>query len=505
MERHRHSKGFVLTNRKIKGGNAIVEKANMNSIPTYDIWDKQHFELKTASLDGKKYGKADEQEKNENFSKLMKLDDDHVYYNIVMTNTSTTDPKLATFNEVRTEAIVKVPEDYHLSVIRFTIPTESIPLLVPSIQPGPPPYGPNANFRLTNYSFTLQYMSDDLSTVEDPVQVYVQFFPQNLNATAPKRWDNIGVVQNVNFYSIYAYQHFIDTWNLALSQAFDGLSTAAQTSGIAAPYFIFDPVTQLISLIVPTTYVQPNDTTVPHLHISANTLMGTFLESFQLFYNDTATMGRNYIFNISNNGNNYYNKNFGPLDLVITSGSTAITSTGGYLLPSMAGATLEGNGIVTNTIISSVTNATTGVISSNATASGTYRFNVYDPYYLRISQQSVNLSAFNSIRSIVMTTGEVPIKSEYTPVLSNNATSNFLPILTDFEPQLPESGLDRGLLSYLPTAEYRLVDLKGKNELKRFDLQLFWQDKLLNRYPIYIFPQQSADVKILFRKKSVVK
>lgn len=277
-------KGFSLTrSKKIYGGNAIIEKAMKNSMATYDIWDRMKFDAANdTKLSTSKKEESDEQ-KNQNFSRLMKLDDDHVYYNIVITNTSTTDPILANFQEFRTEAIIKNPEDYHLSVIRFTIPTASIPLLIPSIQPGPSPYGSNPNKNVTNYSFTLSYFPDDGSKDPEDIVQEVIFESQDLDSPDPTRWDTVGVSQNVNYYSIYSYQQFIDMWNGALDNAFSSLSSPAQAYAQAPPKFIYDPSTQLISLITPSTYAPPQDDSVSYVHIYCNTLLATFMEA--LFVN----------------------------------------------------------------------------------------------------------------------------------------------------------------------------------------------------------------------------
>ncbi len=450
---------------------------------------------------------TEKEEKLKQFTKLHKLDDSHVYYNITITNTSLTGEIKATFQEFRGEAIIENPEDYHLSVIRFTIPTATIPLLIPSIQPGPPPFGSNTDPLLTNYSFTLSYYSDDGTTVPaENEQVYLRFVPQNIDALSPDQWDNSGVIANEAFYAIYSYQNFIQMWNDALSNCFFALSSTAQDSGIIPPKFIFDPVTQLISLIVHKNYAVPDDPTVGYIHIFSNKLMSGFLQAFNtIYYDEDPIDGMTALIVIDSDDSNKYIRASGPISIT-TASNTTITSSA-LFTRDMLGGIITAQGIPLNTTMTALASTSSATISTAATASATINATISNNNYLKISQQSINLSAIDSIRSIIFTTGSVPIKSEYTPTISKDSTttSNFLPILTDFEPELPSQGFDRSVLTYLPTAEYRLVDMKGNIPLQKFDLTIFWQDRLLNRYPLYLLPQQSIDIKILFRKKSVVK
>lgn len=58
---------------------------------------------------------------------------DHVYYNATFTNQSfspngTDEPIAAMYQEVRSDPLISIPEDWYISVIRFKIPTNNIPL-----------------------------------------------------------------------------------------------------------------------------------------------------------------------------------------------------------------------------------------------------------------------------------------------------------------------------------------------------------------------------------------
>jgi hypothetical protein len=65
------------------------------------------------------------------------INPDQIYYDVTVSNfqSSTTNPNPFYFNDSRTVPFVNVPEDYYLSILRFTVDTGTIPVFLPSIQP----------------------------------------------------------------------------------------------------------------------------------------------------------------------------------------------------------------------------------------------------------------------------------------------------------------------------------------------------------------------------------
>ena len=61
----------------------------------------------------------------------------------------------------------------------------------------------------------------------------------------------------------------------------------------------------------------------------------------------------------------------------------------------------------------------------------------------------------------------------------------------------------RSVFQYVPSAQYRLIDLISDSPLSSFDLRFFWQgvDGTLN--PIYIPFNAAIEVKIAFIKKTI--
>lgn len=126
--------------------------------------------------------------------------------------------------------------------------------------------------------------------------------------------------------------------------------------------------------------------------------------------------------------------------------------------------------------------------------------------------ETTPLPAWNPIASIVFTTTTLPVipSNETLPVIYGSATqlgsttsnNNIATVLTDFIVDIGPNSLYNPIISYLPTAEYRLNDMYGNSPLNNIDLQVYWKDKYNNYYPLLIPSGGAASVKIMFRKKN---
>lgn len=238
------------------------------------------------------------------YSEVHKEDDDHIYYNIIIPhdNTYGSSPTLAIFDEQRVEALIDNPEDWYLSIIRFTVPGSQIPIMIVPIQSGSGQTDPN----LTTMSVTLTYSTFNY-------QQFLEYVPTNttISTPAPPSSNPPSYRQTQSpYYYIYVYQEFVNLINTAFNQAFTTLKTA--NPGITpteAPYVIYDATTQLMSIIVPTNYVGVID-------IWMNTPLQNYLTAIEkIFYGYDQPNGKDYKLNLVNNQNNAYYKqlpNSGP-------------------------------------------------------------------------------------------------------------------------------------------------------------------------------------------------
>lgn len=244
------------------------------------------------------------------------------------------------------------------------------------------------------------------------------------------------------YYHTYVYTSFINKLNIALKAVHDaaGFSTGAQ------PYFTLDSSTLNISLVFPNLGIYTAD------------------------------------------GDIYVNQ---PLQRLLTGLSFTTTNFTDVYTPVVAGQpvpssnTLYKFNLGTPTPVGSVTVATT---------------------------QTSPLSTWNPVKSLVFTSNTLPIiqSSEATEKVygtnvtfgsneSNNVTGS---ILTDFVVAIGPNSLYSPFVLYIPSSEYRLIDLYGSSPLSKFDVQVYWKDKYNNLNLVLLPSGGGASMKVLFRKKS---
>jgi hypothetical protein len=118
-------------------------------------------------------------------------------------------------------------------------------------------------------------------------------------------------------------------------------------------------------------------------------------------------------------------------------------------------------------------------------------------YYTSI-QEFATIGTLSDLQSILFNTTQIPVNRELDGA-QKNITSNFL---TDFEPTQSNKWYGGGLLQFFPQGPLRYIDLLSKNELKDIDIQIKWKSKKGNIYPYLLQGDQSATIKLLFRKKA---
>jgi hypothetical protein len=75
----------------------------------------------------------------------------NIYFDISVTNlqNSTTKPQAFQYQDTRTIPFISCPQEYEMSIIRFTCGTSSLPVFIPQVQPN------QGDRDLTIYSVTL--------------------------------------------------------------------------------------------------------------------------------------------------------------------------------------------------------------------------------------------------------------------------------------------------------------------------------------------------------------
>jgi len=139
-----------------------------------------------------------------------------------------------------------------------------------------------------------------------------------------------------------------------------------------------------------------------------------------------------------------------------------------------------------------------------------YRFVIQDLFdnnvnydgvdYYTFTQQYATIGTLSDLQSIIFNTTQIPVNRELDGA-QKNISSNFL---TDFEPLQSNKWYGGGLIQFFPQGPLRYQDLLSKGELKDIDIQIKWKSKKGEIYPYLLQGDQSATIKILFRKKENV-
>lgn len=190
---------------------------------------------------------------------------DNVYVNTIVYNDGKTFIPCK-FQISNDQAIIGNPSDYYLTVVRFTVPGNNIPLFV---------FNQTPNF----YTITLSYLAFDY-------QVSLIYIPDNTQ----------------DEFTVFSYQHFTDMINVALATSFATLKAANPgAAAVYPPVLIYNPLNQLFSLLVPTTgYTGANPVGI---YFSQN--VNKFFESFESIFNGLyTTNGKDVKMSVEDTGNN---------------------------------------------------------------------------------------------------------------------------------------------------------------------------------------------------------
>lgn len=375
---------------------------------------------------------------------------DKVYYDINISNLATTSTAGPTiyFNETRNSPFILDPASYYLSIVRFTLDTNTLPVIQPDIQPAP-----NSNVNLTNYSITLEYNNPVAPFQSFLQQTFITFVPQNNQAIvpAPPSQTLSGLQNNeTGYYDIFNYQYWILLVNNTFQQCFTALNAQVVAAG----------------LVLPT----PNSP-VMSWDIQNNIAI---LNADQAGYDDTT----------ANKIDIYFNP---PLFNIFSSFPFIIES---------------------NDVFAGGKNAR--IIMSGFGGANVVQFPPVAPTYvaLQIVQEYSTLALWTPITSIVFTSNTLPIVANQVsaPLLffdgkrfqSGGNNSNIAQIITDF---VANNGIYKPNVVYIPSAQYRLVDLVGNSPLYNIDIEVFYKNRVGEFIPIRLNSGGTATIKILFTRK----
>lgn len=349
---------------------------------------------------------------------LNTTDLNNIYYNSSLHNTNSAPIKSIIYDQ-RDKNVIDEADEYELSIIRFSIPTQLIPILVaPSF--------------INVYSITLTFGASS----------FQKFVPYT-NVSALNLYDNA--------VAYYNYQDFLDDVNTAFTDSFNDLKFLFPGCVCTQPPSLFyNPNTQKISMYLESGYT---DGTVNGANIYMNQILYNLFQAFSVdYFQSPQANGKDVRFRI------------------LASNTTAITNA----IPRLGYPTY---------------------ISTLAVAN-----------LMQLEQSFSSISNFTSIKKIVIMSGQLPTVPEYLPnntslSQSSNVSSNNKPIISDFVVTSLPPELWRTGISYLPTAEYRMISLVGNQNINKIDIQVAFVDNNDTFYPLFLDVNQTFDVKMLFRRK----
>lgn len=375
---------------------------------------------------------------------------DKIYYDITISNlqNSTTAGPNIYFNETRNSPFILDPSSYYLSIVRFTLDTNTLPVIQPDIQPTP-----NSNVNLTSYSITLEWSNPVAPFQTFLEQTFITFIPQNLQAIvpAPPSQTTTGLQNNeTGYYDIFNYQYWILLVNNTFQQCFTALNAQVVGAGLVLP--------------TPNSPVMSWDTQTNIAILNAD----------QAGYDDTAA--------------NYIDIYFNPALFNIFSSFPFI--------------------IEKTDVIAGGKNAR--IIMSGFGGANVVQFPPVAPTYvaLQIVQEYSTLSLWTPITSIVFTSNTLPIVANQVsaPLLffngkrfqSGGNNSNIAQIITDF---VANDGIYKPNIVFIPSAQYRLVNLVGNSPLYNIDIEVFYKNRVGEFIPVRLNSGGTATIKLLFTRK----
>jgi len=165
---------------------------------------------------------------------LTAIDDNYIDLSISNVEQSDVSKRtLCQFNQSSTQPLLKDTTHYKLSIIRFLLNTQSLPIFIPQLQPN--------EKNKTIYSVTMEYENKQF-------QQFMEFEPQLLNPSEQKE-----------YYYVMNYQWVIYLVNKCFQSCLEGLQNLISLHTQTPPKMTLDNQTKFCSLFMDSTYYGYNE------------------------------------------------------------------------------------------------------------------------------------------------------------------------------------------------------------------------------------------------------
>jgi len=416
---------------------------------------------------------------------------DQVYYDVTITNfqSTNTQPPVFYYNEARTIPFINCPEDYYLSIVRFSVDTGTLPVFIPSIVPN------QANPNLTIYNITLTYEVGGTTYTSGATPMI--FDPQDSSVPTPippSQTSNKLQINDTGYYNIYSYQYLSFLLTETFKTALTNLVTAVVAGGDTMPtYDIY--YTALNGTA--STFALPSDELPPLFQwdTSSDTANIFAIPQYDLNPAVNPTLTGNNPIKIFFNAPLFYLFQSFPSRIY---GYSVVGGNENFQI-----SVVNEGGLNTQLITPPIYDTVNG----NVGGSPTYPKPLSVPY-ISVYQETSTIGSLSPITAIVFTSNTMPITPNQvsTPLVlsdtqqvgfqGNNA--NIANIITDL---VSDTGTYRPSLVYTPQAQYRLVTLNGNRPLFNLDVEIFYRLRNSELVPFRLASGGSVTLKIAFLKK----
>ena len=374
------------------------------------------------------------------------VDPENVYLDIMTTNVlgNRTEPLPISFNENRTTPILDNAGDYCMSVVRFSLDTQTLPVFIPLI-----------NTAGNDPNETVYYVSMEWNDIT--YNQAIEWIPQN-KYLSPPPLGQYPTEQSMNqpYYYAYDYQWIAYLIQNALVACMNQLKADYMTpvangtvQDIIPPTFVYDPSSQSFIISANKQFFEFSNSNPIKLFF--NSQLYELFSSFPALNYGMSSQNLHFqiIFNSSN-------------------GANEIT------LPNV-----PAEGEIPQTFIQ--------VIQETPTLAN-----------LTPVSAIVFTSSMLPILPEQISSPQIFIEGAHAST-GNNA--NIGQIITDLE---SDDGTYKPSIQYTPTAEYRRISLLSSRPLTHIELSVFWRNRYGSLIPVTLAGGSSMTCKILFQKRSSI-
>ena len=371
-------------------------------------------------------------------------DPDILYVNINCTNLDNIDqtPKPLTYTETRSSPILYYPSNFYMSIVKFSIDTQTLPVYIMPIQPNQS--DPNLSTLQVGFVY-----NGDVSNHLYSTSQYLQFIPQIKNGPVPNapNQNNPPVQDNSQeYYNIFTYEYLVGLINTAIASAYADINT------------------QITSIALGDTLLS---TTPPIMIWNNSSLTAT------INYDGSGISGQ-----------------------TITDQPNLQMNNALYSIFSSFNATISGyyNNVLNATLIWNA------VGSLSSIGADTYTITQEYDTTSNINPVTGLVFTSNSIPIVPEAISKPSLSYNNTQLSNFGSNNNTANIITDFG----TDALYKPNVYYVPSAQYRYTQLISQKPFYTIDISVYYRIKTGDLVPFRLASGGNLTMKMLFQKKDTI-